>query len=201
MTEHRLADGTLVTLRPIHPDDRDGLREGFQRLSAESRHRRFFSGVDALTEKMVDYLVNVDGVDHVALVATVPSLDLKAERGVGVARFIRVAGEPDVAEVAVTVVDEMQRRGLGHLLVKELTGAARSLGVKKFRGEMLESNDAVRRLMEDEGVPLAASGHGTLVFDIPIDEPGAKASRLERLLRAAASSIAFFVRNLRPPAD
>jgi len=201
VTEQRLEDGTLVTLRPIRPDDRDALVDGFRRLSAESRHRRFFGGFDVLNDKAVDYLVNVDGVDHVALVATVTSLDLKEERGIGVARFIRVAGEPDVAEVAVTVIDDMQRRGLGHLLVRELTEAARAQGVKKFRGEVLATNEGVRRLIEDEGVTLVPTDHGTLVFDVPLDDPDEPASRLERLLRAAATSIAFFVRTLKPPSE
>ncbi|HEX7667703.1 MAG TPA: hypothetical protein VF407_24415, partial [Polyangiaceae bacterium] len=88
--EVTLDDGTKVTLRPIRPEDGPGLREAFAHLSSTSRQRRFFSGVTELTDDMVHYLTHVDGYDHFAIVATMESLDLKEERGVGVARFIRL---------------------------------------------------------------------------------------------------------------
>jgi hypothetical protein len=65
--EHVLAEGTLVTIRPITPSDRDELRRQFMRLSPESRHRRFFHAVTALTDEMLAYLTEVDGEDPFAV--------------------------------------------------------------------------------------------------------------------------------------
>src|SRR2546425_13125765 len=98
--EHVLADGTRVTLRHIRPTDAEALREGFNRLSVESRYRRFFSGISELSDETLRYLTEVDGKDHVAIVATSTSPDLKHEAGYGVARFVRRSDEPDVAAAA-----------------------------------------------------------------------------------------------------
>ncbi|MEO7327115.1 MAG: hypothetical protein ABI193_00960, partial [Minicystis sp.] len=103
--QHQLADGTTVTLRLIGEDDGPALRQAFARLSPISRYRRFLSDTRELTDDMVHYLTAIDGQDHLAVVATTDSLDLKSEVGLGVARFIRLKDEPEVAEAAVTVLD------------------------------------------------------------------------------------------------
>ena len=107
-----LCDGKAITLRLVQPRDRDGLARQFRRMSPDSRYRRFFTGITELTPEMLDYLTAVDGYDHFALLAVTESLDLKAEEGVGIARFVRLRDEPDVAEAAVTVVDHYQGRGI-----------------------------------------------------------------------------------------
>src|SRR6185312_12745992 len=137
--ERTLADGRKIVLRHIQPSDKDELRRGFLALSPESRYRRFFGGVE-LDDRALKYLTEVDGKDHVAIVATTESLDLKSERGVGVARFIRSKKDPAAAEAAVTVVDDMQRLGVGTLLGWALARAARERGIERFRCDVLESN-------------------------------------------------------------
>src|SRR5262245_31036074 len=115
--QHELSDGSVVTLRHIRKEDAEELRRAFERLSPTSRYRRFFGGLHTLTDDMLRYLTDVDGTNHVAIVATHESPDLKTENGVGVARFVRLADEPEVAEAAVTVSDDMQRKGLGRKLL------------------------------------------------------------------------------------
>ena len=195
--EVTLDDGTKVTLRPIRPEDGPGLREAFAHLSSTSRQRRFFSGVTELTDDMVHYLTHVDGYDHFAIVATMESLDLKEERGVGVARFIRLKDKPHVAETAVTIVDDMQQKGLGRVLLLELSRRAIRRGVEKFRAEVLATNRPMKRLLEEVGAELVEDNGDSLIYDVNIStEPG---SALDRLFRAAASSLTVFIRNLRPP--
>ena len=192
--EHALADGTQVTLRFIQPDDADGLRRSFARLSPRSRYQRFLAGMPELTDDMVTYLTHVDGHDHVAVVATTDSLDLKTELGIGVARFVRLAGEPDVAEAAVTVVDDVQGKGVGRLLLTALTTLAVHRGVRAFRGEVLVENTRMCHLLAEVGATLRVVDAETLVFDVPLQGPvGAVAKQpshpLRRLLRAAAESL------------
>lgn len=200
--EHVLKDGTRVTLRPITPDDADALRAAFARLSPESRYRRFFSSVNELSDATVHYLTNVDGRDHVAIVAVAESLDLKKEEGLGVARFIRLEKEPHVAEAAVTVVDDAQRKGLGRLLLTALSERARAVGIKTFRAEVLMNNEPMARLLVEAGAVMRRTDEGTLVFDVPLESPGAVAqpTPLLRVLRATAASVAILLRSVRPPA-
>ncbi len=135
----RLMDGTPVTLRAVSPGDRALLLEGFDRLSPDSRYRRFFVVKSRLEESEVRYLTELDYERHVAIGALLgaPPGPL---RPAGVGRFVRIEGAPDTAEVAVTVLDEVQGRGLGHLLLRRLEVAARERGVRRFRFEVQADN-------------------------------------------------------------
>jgi len=137
---HTLKGGETVALRMIRPTDRDALRDAIARLSPESRYRRFLGLMGTPSEETLRYLTEVDGVDHVAIVATRESLDLKDEEALGVGRFVRLPDARDVAEAAVTVGDWFQGRGLGMLLLTTLAEAASERGIRKFRGEVLASN-------------------------------------------------------------
>ena len=127
-TVHRLADGTPIRHRLLRPDDREKLRNGFARLSPESRYRRFFSAREALSDEALDYLTSPDGRDHVAIGAELAAPDADRSYGIGIARFVRLPNEPSAAEAAVAVIDEMQHRGVGRLLLRELiqAGATRA---------------------------------------------------------------------------
>jgi GNAT superfamily N-acetyltransferase len=194
---HVLGDGTAVTLRLVQPTDRDEFARQFRRMSPDSRYRRFFSGITDLSPEMLDYLTVVDGYDHFAIVANTESLDMKEEDGVGVARFVRLSGEPQVAEPAVTVVDDHQGRGIGRLLLTTLVEAARERDVKAFRGEVLVSNEPMRKLLDAAGVRGRDSSEGTIIFDVPIEAPGGS-SPARSVLSAVATSMAVWLSRLYP---
>ena len=166
--EYVLPSGIGITIRPIRPDDAAGLRDGFAHLSPESRYRRFFRALTSLSDDAVRYLTNVDGKDHVAIVAVTESPDLKTERGVGVARFIRSKDDPRAAEAAVTVVDDLQGRGIGTALLRELAARAAEVGVERFRGEILSTNEPMVLALAAAGVPTRPTGVGTLAFEAPV---------------------------------
>jgi hypothetical protein len=106
---HTLNDGRQVAIRPIGPDDHGRLRASHARLSPESRYRRFLATKPELTSADARYLVEIDGSDHFALVATLP--DEPGEPIVAVARYIRLPDDPGAAEYAVVVGDDYQRQG------------------------------------------------------------------------------------------
>ncbi|RPI26118.1 MAG: N-acetyltransferase, partial [Actinobacteria bacterium] len=92
-----LRDGGRVVVRPLTPDDREALREGFSRLSDASRRFRFLAAKGAISERELDYLTNVDYCDHFAWAVFDPDEDMA---GVGVARYVRASDDPTVAEPA-----------------------------------------------------------------------------------------------------
>ena len=196
-----LHDGSTITIRPIAPEDRDSLRSEFRKTSASTRYLRFLGSVGELTEDMLTYLTVVDQKDHVALVATIITPDLKTERGVGVARVIRLHGEDHVAEAAITVTDDMQKQGVGSALAIELERAARFRGVRTIRAEVLEGNSAMRGILEALGAKRVGSreGSGTLSYDIAIEEAPPMPSRIVDVLRGAAETMAMSIRRLVPP--
>ena len=143
-----LVDGTQVTIRPITPEDRDELRAGIAALSPSSRYFRFLQ-LGTPSSELLDYLVDVDQKTHVALGAEIVSPDLKTTRGVGIARFIRL--EHNIAEAAVTVADDMHRRGVATVLLAELLHAAEVRGIERFRAEIAADNTSMRAILDRAG--------------------------------------------------
>ena len=201
---HRLADGTSVRLRLLRRGDRAKLVAAFDRLSPESRYRRFFTAMPRLPEKLLRRLLDIDGWNHVAIGAETVTADPAQAEGVGVARFIRLADEPDVAEAAVTVVDHMQRRGLGKLLASALVQAARERGITRFRAEVLRTNEAMQALLHEIDETAQPAVDGPLAtYDLTFPEPAAEermTGPLYGLLRLAAAGLQVVSRRLGHPA-
>jgi GNAT superfamily N-acetyltransferase len=141
----RLPDGAPVLIRPIRADDKRMLTDGLRRLSDESVHRRFLTPKRSFSRAELRYLTEVDGRDHVALVAEHPSAPVR--RLIAVARFVRLAEDPHAAEVAITVADDWQGRGLGSMLSEQLAAEARRLGICRFTATMAADNVPAHRLM------------------------------------------------------
>jgi L-amino acid N-acyltransferase YncA len=141
---HTLPDGTQILIRPIEAADKLRLSVAMSRLSRETIRRRFLTAKPRLTTAELRYLTEVDGRDHIALVATLAS---DPESILAVARCVRMPEAPDTAEFAIVVGDPLQGRGLGSLLARELATAARCAGIRRFSATMAEENVAVRRLI------------------------------------------------------
>jgi GNAT superfamily N-acetyltransferase len=179
-----LRDGSRVRIRQIRPSDEDLLVSGFERLSPESRYRRFLSPLPELTRRMVRYLADVDHHDHEAMVA----LDEQCKNGVGLARYVRNAGRPDTAEVAVTVIDEWQGRGLGTLLLDVISARARAEGIAIFTAVMLAENEEMLDLLKGLG-PLRITDRsgGTMTVEVGVAiPPSGIPAGLRKLLRTTA---------------
>jgi len=135
-----------VLIRPIRPDDKRLLETGLRNLSKTSVQRRFLTAKPRFTRSELRYLTEVDGWDHVALVAESPTQP--SRRLIAVARYVRDPAHPDSAEAAVVVADDLQRLGLGSLLVEELAARAQMRGVRRFTATMSSDNAPAQRLFE-----------------------------------------------------
>ena len=149
--EMALSDGTVLTLSPVLKTDKEFFRRGLQELSLESRFARFGQGVSTLSERELDYLTDVDQRAHVAWGAAIE------EEVAGVGRYI-VPADGGCPEIAVTVLDEMQRRGVGRALVVALAAVARADGHEELCFESAAENAGVIRLMSELEVTPLLSG-------------------------------------------
>ncbi len=157
----RLAD----RLRP----SRSRLPSGFSRLSAHSRQMRFLRRKDELSAAELRYFTDVDHNDHEALGALDPG-----GRGVGIARYVRDAHHPHAAEIALTIVDEWQGRGLGTELLAQLTDRAHSAGIRRFTALVGTGNAAMTAMLDNAGGTAVGRGPGTVEYEItlaPRQEP------------------------------
>jgi acetyltransferase len=137
-------DGDVeVLIRPIRPDDKALLAVGMEHLSERSTYQRFLASKRALTAAELRYLTEIDFRDHVAFVAVRPE---EPDVLVGVGRWVRSRSDPEVAEIAFVVADDLQHRGLGTALGEALADAARERGVRRFVATMLPDNLAAHRL-------------------------------------------------------
>jgi GNAT superfamily N-acetyltransferase len=163
----------VVDVRPLRRGDREGLAAAVTRLSDQSRYLRFATGKPRLTKRELDFLVNIDHHRHEAIVAIDPSTG----RGVAIVRYIEVAGEPDVAEVAATVTDDWQGRGLGTALLAQLAARARDEGYSAFRASVLASNQRVIAMLLAAGFAPFPSGGGLREYELALTQPRAGARR------------------------
>jgi L-amino acid N-acyltransferase YncA len=143
----RLRDGAVVEIRPLQAADRAALAAAIMRLSDRSRYLRFASPMPRVGPAQLDRLVDLDHRHREALVATDPSTGF----GIAVARYAEIDGEPAVVDLAVTVADDWQRRGLGSLMLARVLDRARVNGYRAVRGSALAENRASRALLRAAG--------------------------------------------------
>lgn len=172
IVESALSDGSRALILPLLPQDRQALREGYEHLSDKSRLHRFLAGVPHLTDAMLDHLVDeVDGVDHIALALVALEEDgLGTPAGVG--RIIRYTDAPTTADVAVTVVDEWQGRGVATALLRELV-RVRPAGVTQLVTRISADNPASLAMLRRLGPTTLTEADAAL--DVVVDLPPAEA--------------------------
>ena len=170
-----LRDGTPCVIRLCcHTDcgeDRQHLKEGIRsawcHLSPESRYYRFGYVPQQLSEQQLDYLANLDNHARLAWCAFIE--DDTEQTGIGLARYVRIADEPGVAEFAITIVDEYQHQGLGRLLLQRLIESAVEARLKILRGYVRPGNRAMLTLAKQLG-GTAHAQDDYVVVDIPVEK-------------------------------
>jgi RimJ/RimL family protein N-acetyltransferase len=143
-----LRDGRRIKVRALRPEDRDDFVAAVGRASSQSLYRRFFAVRRQFSEDETSFYLNVDFVNHVALVAVVE--ENAHSTIIAGARYI--VDEPQQAEVAFTVIDAYQGQGVGAALFRHLVAIARDAGIKELVAHVLPDNTAMLRVFERSGL-------------------------------------------------
>jgi RimJ/RimL family protein N-acetyltransferase len=158
-----LPDHQTLHIRALHRDEERPIRELYEHLSPATRYRRFFSPMPALPDSVMRLLVTVDYRRKLALVA-----ETDGDRGrevVGLGSFGAV--DDRVAEVALVVRDEWQRRRIGTALAQRVLRAAEDRGFRRFLVHILSENTPARKILGKIGevvLAKASGGISELVF-------------------------------------
>ena len=158
----RVRDGTHLMLRPVLPGDDERTMHGHIQFSSETLYRRFMTA-RVPSSALLHYLSEVDYVDHFVWVVT------DGNDPVADARFVRDESDPKVAEIAFTVADAYQGRGIGSFLIGALSIAATVDGVERFSARMLSENAPMRAILDHYGAVWEREDVGviTTVIDVP----------------------------------
>jgi len=154
-----LRSGQDVEIRSQRPQDRKDLEAALARMSDESLRRRFFGAKRHFSEKEAEHFLDIDFVNHVALIAVVVENGKQAIVGAG--RYVVV--QPGQAEVAFGIVDQFQCQGLGGALLRELADVARHAGINELIAEVLGSNLAMLKVFEKSGLRMTKTRVGPVV--------------------------------------
>jgi RimJ/RimL family protein N-acetyltransferase len=180
----RLRDGSAAVIRPIEPSDKPLVRTIYHELSDLSRRLRFLTPTPELSDEDLEYLTEVDHNRHEAMIA----LDPDRERAVGIASYVRVPGDRQAGEVAVVVVDDWHRRGLGTALLDRLTERARANGLTRYTAVVAPDNEIVLGALDRAGAErTGTSRDGEVELAIAVPSQGL-GERLRAALRAAAGA-------------
>ena len=180
-----LRDGSGVLIRPLRSTDAPLLADGFTRLSATSRWMRFLTAKRELSPAELRYLTDLDHHDHEALGA----LDQGDGRGVGIARYVRSGDDPCAADIAVTVVDDWQGRGLGTELLARLSDRALDEGIHRFTALVAAENEVAGRLLRKIRASLVGRESSTLEYEIALVPGAEQDSRRGGLLLPATAQV------------
>ena len=178
----RLRDGGEVLVRAVRPEDKPLFARGWERFGEESRYRRFMGAKQRLSTRELSFFTEIDHIDHEALGA----LDPRSGDGLGVARYVRDRDRPHAAEAAVSVIDAMQGRGLGGILLRRLSHRAAQNGIRIFTAGLLTTNHSMLRLFEKLG-EVRVTGRSGPEIAIDVELSVADAPTLELALRSAAT--------------
>ena len=148
-----------VEIRSIKPEDRAALSAAVAQASDQSLYRRFFTVRRRFSERQVDFFVNVDFINHVALVAIMEEDGKPAIVGGG--RYVLI--QPRKAELAFFVIDRYQGQGIGTLLMRHLILIARNSGFQELVAEVLSENRSMLGLFEKCGCQMTTTREGGVV--------------------------------------
>jgi GNAT superfamily N-acetyltransferase len=152
-TEFAIA-GRRVTIRPLNPSDTGIEAEFVRNLSDETKHFRFLGAVREFSATELKRLCDIDGQRKMAFVATVREGDRECE--IGVSRYAQ-GSKPEICEMAVTVADAWQNKGVGRFLTRQLIDYARSHGVTRLYSVDFAENTAMQHLAHDLGMTVHRS--------------------------------------------
>jgi acyl-CoA hydrolase/RimJ/RimL family protein N-acetyltransferase len=159
-----LDDGTQINFRPIHPTDEPRMRELFYALSQQTLYYRFMTHVKRIPHRQIQNFVYIDHRNEVAIVGTLP--EAHGEDIIAIGRYI-LDPHTNRAEVAFTVRDQWQNRGIGKFLLKFLMQIARRNGIMGFTAEVLRDNKAMQAVFNKSGMKVRSRlNEGVYSFEL-----------------------------------
>lgn len=168
LVHSQMNDGTAIVLRTIHPEDEESLREGIAKLSTESRYLRFFSPAPTVPDSVVEQLVDVDGVDHLAWGAICTGCD--DPYPIGAVHAVRHKSGGSAAEYSIAVLDAFHGQGVARMLTAALLIDCHRAGISRLDVFILTENRAAAMLVQSMGAIAHEQDQGMTEWVLNVEE-------------------------------
>jgi GNAT superfamily N-acetyltransferase len=161
--EEILKDGTTVTVRAVCPDDGEKIHTAFKGLERETVYTRFFGYKNDVTDAELARITSVDFELDVALLVTTGHD--AAETVIGGVSYFASDADPHVrsAELAFTVEEDYQGRGIAGSLMRHIIGIARQNRLDQLEADVLARNLPMLGVFKRSGLPMSVRHDGDLV--------------------------------------
>lgn len=161
----QLKDGTIIQLRPIHPEDGNQAEAFRGKLSAESIYNRFLGYIPKISDQLIDRLTNIDYSKEMAIVAEIHHQKEKEVIAVG-----RIAGEKEKgADFAIIIADEWQGKGLGTILTDYLIEVATDMKFEKMYSNVFNSNIRMLEILRGKGFVEKRNDYETVYVELILE--------------------------------
>ena len=137
-----------IRIGPVLPANKDQISRSIKDLSTESIRYRFMGSKKEFSPEELEYFTNVDGWNHYAIGMEEQQ---NPNRGIAIVRLVRSLIDPVEAEIAITIIDEYHKRGLGTFLMRLIVLAASERNIKRLSFSFLPQNEAIIKLIHKIG--------------------------------------------------
>jgi RimJ/RimL family protein N-acetyltransferase len=141
-----LGDGRRIFVRPIRPDDELLIRDLLAHVSKQDLRFRFFDSIKEFSHQFIAGLTEIDGVRAMAMVA----IDEASGAILGVVR-LHTDQVCESGEYAVLLRSDLKGKGLGWDLMQLIIEYAKSKGLRRITGQILQENSVMLKMCRELG--------------------------------------------------
>jgi len=176
--EERLSDGQIITIRAAHQDDGPKILRAFSLLDSRTRYLRFLALKVKLSDQELHRLTDADFENAIVLLATIGEAENEVVIGGASCFVINPGAARREAEVAFTVEQHFQDRGVGTALMRHLTQIAAAKGIRELQAEVLCNNAPMLHVFTRSGLPMTTRQDGNVLHvTMTLDAPRVAQSR------------------------
>jgi RimJ/RimL family protein N-acetyltransferase len=158
-----LGDGWRIFVRPIGPDDGVLIRDLLAHVSKEDLRLRFFDSIKEFSDQFIARLTQLDNARAMAFVA----IDQVSGETLGVVR-LHTASSREAGEYAVLVRSDLKGRGLGWALMQLIIEYAKSRGLSRIYGQILQENSVMLKMCRELGFSVTTDAEDRGVYDVTL---------------------------------
>jgi RimJ/RimL family protein N-acetyltransferase len=141
-----LGDGGRIFVRPIRPDDELLIRDLLAHVSKEDLRLRFFNSIKEFSHQFIAKLTQLDYARAMAFVA----IDEASSEMLGVV-WLYSDSKHETGEYAILLRSDLHGRGLGWVLMQLIIEYAKSEGLSRIYGEILQENSVMLKMCRELG--------------------------------------------------